>query len=60
MLIINRYSGQAVVIKHGDKLIKVVTLGAKRQQVRIGIDAPKDINIIREELKGRRPPTEER
>ncbi|MDH2394511.1 carbon storage regulator CsrA [Providencia rettgeri] len=47
MLILTRKPTEVVVI--GDD-IKVTILGAKGNQVRIGIDAPKDISVHREEI----------
>ena len=50
MLILNRRPGEAVLIDDG---IRIVVLSCDRQGVRIGIDAPTDINIQREELRTR-------
>lgn len=47
MLILTRKPGEQLII--GDN-ITVEVLGVKGNQVRIGIDAPKDINIVRNEL----------
>lgn len=47
MLILTRKPTKVVVI--GDD-IKVTILGVKGNQVRIGIDAPKDISVHREEI----------
>ncbi|WP_272684311.1 MULTISPECIES: carbon storage regulator CsrA [unclassified Providencia] len=47
MLILTRKPTEVVVI--GDD-IKVTILGVKGNQVRIGIDAPKDISVHREEI----------
>ncbi len=47
MLILTRKLTEVVVI--GDD-IKVTILGVKGNQVRIGIDAPKDISVHREEI----------
>lgn len=48
MLIITRYSAEAFYI--GDD-IKVTILGSNDGQVRIGIDAPKEVAILREEIR---------
>ena len=47
MLILPRQPGQAVNL--GDD-IKVRVLRVRGQEVQIGIDAPEDVDIVREEL----------
>ena len=47
MLILSRKAGEKIYI--GDDIVLVVTK-IDRGKVRIGIDAPKDIPILREEL----------
>lgn len=47
MLILTRRVSESLTI--GDD-IKVTILGVKGNQVRIGIDAPKDIQVHREEI----------
>lgn len=47
MLVITRKTGEGLVIGE-NTVIKVLEVGKDR--VRIGIDAPKDVKIIREEL----------
>ncbi|WP_312934768.1 carbon storage regulator CsrA [Pseudomonas sp.] len=50
MLILTRKVGEVIVINDD---IKVTILGVKGMQVRIGIDAPKDIQVHREEIYNR-------
>ena len=47
MLILNRRQGEAIVMDGG---IRVVVLGCDRRGVRLGIEAPTETNIQREEL----------
>ena len=47
MLIITRKAGQSFII--GDD-ITVTVLGPQDKPVRIGIDAPRDVQILREEI----------
>lgn len=47
MLILTRRVGECMLI--GDD-IQVTVLGVKGSQVRLGIDAPKHVDIVREEL----------
>lgn len=47
MLILTRRPGESLMI--GDQ-VKVVVLGVKGNQVRLGIEAPKDTAVHREEV----------
>lgn len=47
MLILTRRVGETLMI--GDD-VKVTVLGVKGNQVRIGVDAPKDVAVHREEI----------
>jgi len=50
MLILTRRLGEALMV--GNE-IKVTVLGAKGNQVQIGVDAPKDVVVHREEVYDR-------
>lgn len=50
MLILTRRAGEALMI--GDDA-KITVLGVKGNQVRIGIDAPKDLPVHRQEIYDR-------
>lgn len=47
MLILTRRIGE--VLRVGDE-VSITVLGIKGNQVRIGIDAPKDVSVHREEI----------
>ncbi len=47
MLILTRRSGET--LKIGDE-IEVTVLGVKGSQVRLGVNAPKDVTVHREEI----------
>ena len=47
MLILTRRVGEALMI--GDQT-KIVVLGGKGSQIRLGINAPKDVMVHREEI----------
>ena len=48
MLILTRRVGETLVI--GDGEIKVTVLGVKGNQVRLGVDAPKEVAVNRQEI----------
>jgi carbon storage regulator len=50
MLVLTRYAGQSIVL--GDS-IRITILGTGRQ-VRLGIEAPKGVVVLREELADQR------
>ena len=47
MLILTRRVGETIIIAEN---IRVTILGVKGNQVRVGIDAPKDVAVHREEI----------
>ena len=47
MLILTRRIGESLVI--GDDVV-VTVLGVRGHQVRLGVDAPKDVSVHREEI----------
>ena len=51
MLVLTRSIGERLFIQDGD--IKIQVLEVKGNQVRLGIEAPKDISIHREEVFNR-------
>ena len=50
MLILTRKVGETLII---DDKIKVTVLGVRGQQVRLGIDAPREVSVHREEIHKR-------
>lgn len=49
MLILTRRTGESIMIGN-EAEIKVTTLSIKGNQVKIGIDAPKDVSVHRDEI----------
>jgi carbon storage regulator len=50
VLILTRRVGEKLIIDLGDRIVEVVPLGIKGNQVKIGIEADKDIGVHREEI----------
>lgn len=58
MLILTRRIGDSVVIKHpqGDIVVTYLSVqGPTGTEIRMGFDAPKDVNIVRSEILDRYP-----
>ncbi|MFA5633358.1 MAG: carbon storage regulator [Porticoccaceae bacterium] len=47
MLILTRREGETIVVDHD---IRITVTRIKGGQVKLGIDAPEDVDIVREEL----------
>lgn len=50
MLILTRRIGERIVISDGQYQIVLTILGIRMNQIKIGIEAPKDIAVHREEI----------
>jgi carbon storage regulator len=59
MLILTRRRDEAIVIRNrfGTE-IRLLVVDVKGNKVRLGIDAPADVNIAREEVRSREPTAE--
>ena len=57
MLVLSRKLGEKIVI--GDNIV-VTVVKIDRNQIRIGIEAPNDIPVYREEIAPQRVPRDER
>ncbi len=58
MLILTRRIGDSVVVSHpsGDVVITYLSMqGPTGTEIRVGFDAPKDVNIVRSEILDRYP-----
>ncbi|MCL5261076.1 MAG: carbon storage regulator [Gammaproteobacteria bacterium] len=50
MLILSRCAGKSIIIGKGDNKVTLIVLGIRGNQVRVGIDAAKDIPVYRDEV----------
>ncbi|WP_339056548.1 carbon storage regulator CsrA [Candidatus Regiella endosymbiont of Tuberolachnus salignus] len=50
MLILTRRVGEKIMIGDGDHVIEVTILGIKGNQIRVGVGAPKDVSVHRQEI----------
>ena len=55
MLVLARKPGQAIMLSDGTR---IVVLKATNKCIRLGIEAPRDVVVLREELQKRRPQCE--
>lgn len=51
MLVLTRKFGESLECHAGGKLIRIVVVGINGRHVRLGIDAPSDVPIVRTELQ---------
>jgi carbon storage regulator len=49
MLVLSRKAGQTIVVANN---ISIAVLGVRRGAVRLGIEAPREVRVCREELLG--------
>lgn len=54
MLILTRRTGETIYIGEGPRRVALTVLGVKGNQVRLGIEAPRDIVVDREEIHERK------
>jgi carbon storage regulator len=47
MLVLTRHAGETIMVGND---IKIIVLGVRHNQVKIGIDAPEEIAVHREEI----------
>ena len=52
MLVLTRRQGQKIIL---DDNIVISVVSIRHDQVRIGVDAPKHVNIVRDELQHKEP-----
>ena len=50
MLVLSRKPGEKVVFTRGDQVIELCIVDIRGDRVRVGINAPEDVRVIREEL----------
>lgn len=52
MLVLSRKEGEQIVI--GDNIVVTITQ-IRGDKVRVGIEAPREVTVLRKELEGRQP-----
>jgi len=50
MLVLTRRIGEEIIIRFGDHEVRVIPQESSGNQVRLSFDAPKEVQILREEL----------
>lgn len=55
MLILERGVEEAIIIGEGPDAVRILITGIGRRSVKVGIQAPRRIRVLREELLDRRP-----
>lgn len=50
MLVLGRAIGQKIVVETSDGPIEIVIRGTNGKQIKVGVDAPKSVKIMRKEL----------
>lgn len=50
MLILTRYQGEGLSIDFLGRQVRVVVMAIRGKQVRLGIEAPREMDILRDEL----------
>ena len=50
MLVLSRYPGQSIIVGEGDDKIVVTVVSRVGDKIRIGITAPRDVPVHREEI----------
>jgi carbon storage regulator len=57
MLVLTRKVGSQVIIGEGPKAITMTIIDIDRGRIRLGIEAPREVPIVRTELLAPKPPT---
>jgi len=52
MLVLSRKISEKIILQTSDGEIVLMVIGIDRGQVKLGLDAPKSVNICRSELLG--------
>lgn len=54
MLVLSRRVGESLILDDGFMQVRVVVTKIDKTQVKIGIEAPREVNVARSEVIGRR------